>query len=331
MTETSSEHRWREELNVAMSAFLKPYASGSCDGLYDPIHYLLGLGGKRIRPLLALATCEAEGESLAKAMPSALAVELFHNFTLMHDDIMDEAPLRRGRPTVHVKWDENAAILSGDVMYTLALTALAQTHASALPAVLDLFNTTAREVCEGQQSDMAFERMEGVGESAYLDMIQNKTSVLLAASAAMGALSAGADKARSQAWYDYGLNVGLAFQIQDDLLDAFGESGQTGKQVGGDILCDKKTLIWLHTASTNQGEVLRKWLGIQPAQGSDQAAEKIRCVREAMEAAGADVRAKELMQKHVGLAMDALGRLELAEDKQQWFAALAEHVATRNH
>jgi len=332
MTETSSEHRWREELNVAMSAFLKPYASGTCDGLYDPIHYLLGLGGKRIRPLLALATCEAEGESLAKAMPSALAVELFHNFTLMHDDIMDEAPLRRGRPTVHTKWDDNAAILSGDVMYTLALEALEGTPSHALAGVLSMFNTTAREVCEGQQSDMAFESRDEVAVDAYVEMIRLKTSVLLAASAAMGAMCAGASKERVEAWYAYGLNVGLAFQIQDDLLDTFGESGSTGKQVGGDILSDKKTLLWLTTQAQPEGrEVLETWTGVQPASGTDRAEAKIQAVRGAMLAAGADRLARERMATHVDLAVAALGQLNLSDAAAAWFVGLAEHVTSRSH
>ena len=162
MSVPQSEARWRDALETSLAAFLGAYPAGTADGLYDPIHYLLSLGGKRIRPVLALAACEAEGGELSMAMPSAMAVELFHNFTLMHDDIMDEAPLRRGRPTVHTKWSENAAILSGDVMYTLALTALEDTPGDALKDVLRMFNTTSKEVCEGQQSDMAFESRDDV-------------------------------------------------------------------------------------------------------------------------------------------------------------------------
>ena len=240
MSLSSSEARWRDALEASMKDFLSAYPAGAADELYDPIHYLLSLGGKRIRPVLALAACEAEAGALDAAMPAAMAVELFHNFTLMHDDIMDEAPLRRGRPTVHTKWSENAAILSGDVMYTLALTALEGTPSEALADVLRMFNVTSKEVCEGQQSDMAFETRDNVTVDEYLNMIRLKTSVLLAAAAAMGARSAGASPERVEAWYRYGVNVGLAFQIQDDFLDTFGESGATGKQVGGAILADKK-------------------------------------------------------------------------------------------
>ena len=332
MSSSSRESQWRDALQQALAHFLSSYPEGAADGLYDPIHYLLSLGGKRIRPVLALAACEAEGGEMSDAMPAAMAVELFHNFTLMHDDIMDEAPLRRGRPTVHTKWDDNAAILSGDVMYTLALEALEGTPPTALAGVLSMFNTTAREVCEGQQSDMAFESRDEVAVDAYLEMIRLKTSVLLAASAAMGAMCAGASKARVEAWYAYGLNVGLAFQIQDDLLDTFGESGSTGKQVGGDILSDKKTLLWLTTQAQTEGrEVLEAWTGVQPASGTDRAEAKIQAVRGAMLAAGADRLARERMSSHVELAVAALGQLTLSDEAAAWFVGLAEHVTSRSH
>ena len=332
MSSSSRESQWRDALQKAMTGFLSSYPEGAADGLFDPIHYLLSLGGKRIRPVLALAACEAEGGDVSDAMPAAMAVELFHNFTLMHDDIMDEAPLRRGRPTVHTKWDDNAAILSGDVMYTLALEALEGTPSHALAGVLSMFNTTAREVCEGQQSDMAFESRDEVAVESYVDMIRLKTSVLLAASAAMGAMCAGASKERVEAWYAYGLNVGLAFQIQDDLLDTFGESGSTGKQVGGDILSDKKTLLWLTTQAQPEGrEVLEAWTGVQPASGTDRAEAKIQAVRGAMLAAGADRLARERMAAHVDLAVAALGQLTLTDDGAAWFVGLAEHVTSRSH
>ena len=328
----SAEARWREALESGLTDFLSSYPASSSDGLYAPIHYLLSLGGKRIRPVLALAACEAEGGRVEDALPAAMAVELFHNFTLMHDDIMDKAPLRRGRPTVHVKWSENAAILSGDVMYTLALTALESTPAHALPNVLGMFNTTAREVCEGQQSDMAFETRSEVAVEAYIEMIRLKTSVLLAASAAMGAMSAGASQERVNMWYNYGLNVGLAFQIQDDFLDTFGQSGATGKQVGGDILSDKKTLLWLTTAAhPSSREVLDQWTGVHPASGSDQGDAKIAAVRQAMLEAGADEEAQRRMAAHVEEAAASLAALNLSEESASWFEGLAQHVVSRSH
>ena len=332
MSLSSSEARWRDALEASMKDFLSAYPAGAADELYDPIHYLLSLGGKRIRPVLALAACEAEGGALDAAMPAAMAVELFHNFTLMHDDIMDEAPLRRGRPTVHTKWSENAAILSGDVMYTLALTALEGTPSDALADVLRMFNVTSKEVCEGQQSDMAFETRDNVTVDEYVNMIRLKTSVLLAASAAMGARAAGASSERVEAWYRYGVNVGLAFQIQDDFLDTFGESGATGKQVGGDILSDKKTLLWLTTEANEEGrKALAPWVGVHPASGSDQGEAKITAVRAAMVAAGADAEAQRRMAQHVDEAVAALRTLNLAPDTATWFEGLAQHVVSRSH
>lgn len=332
MSLSSSEARWRDALEASMKDFLSAYPAGAADGLYDPIHYLLSLGGKRIRPVLALAACEAEGGALAAAMPAAMAVELFHNFTLMHDDIMDEAPLRRGRPTVHTKWSENAAILSGDVMYTLALTALEGTPSEALADVLRMFNVTSKEVCEGQQSDMAFETRDNVTVDEYVNMIRLKTSVLLAASAAMGARAAGASQERVEAWYRYGVNVGLAFQIQDDLLDTFGESGATGKQVGGDILSDKKTLLWLTTEADEEGrQALEAWAGVHPASGSAQGEAKIAAVRASMVAAGADAEAQRRMAEHVEEASSALRTLNLSPETSGWFEELARHVVSRSH
>ena len=236
--------------DAGIRAFLDRWPADEADGLYAPVHYLMALGGKRLRPVLGLAAAEAEGGQAVAALPAALAVELFHNFTLMHDDIMDAAPLRRGQSTVHVKWNENAAILSGDAMYTLAHIALTDLAPEALVRVLPLFNATALEVCIGQQSDMAFEQRDDVNVQEYLEMIRLKTSVLLAASLAMGAATAGADERRVSAWYRVGEQLGLAFQMQDDLLDAFGDVA-TGKQVGGDILADKKTFLRLHTAAVD--------------------------------------------------------------------------------
>ena len=328
----STEARWRDALESGLKSFLSSYPTSASDGLYAPIHYLLSLGGKRIRPVLALAACEAEGGRIEDAIPAAMAVELFHNFTLMHDDIMDQAPLRRGRPTVHMKWSENAAILSGDVMYTLALTALEKTPSHALSGVLRMFNATAREVCEGQQSDMAFESRSEVSVDEYIAMIKLKTSVLLAASAAMGAMSAGATPDRVDTWYKFGLNVGLAFQIQDDFLDTFGQSGDTGKQVGGDILSDKKTLLWLTTAADSLGRVvLEHWSGVHPASGSEQGDAKIDAVRQAMLDAGADQEAQRRMALHVEEASASLQALNLPGESVRWFEGLAQHVVSRSH
>lgn len=223
--------------------------------LYGPGNYFLTLGGKRIRPVMCLMSNELFGEINADSYQVATAIELFHNFTLIHDDIMDKAPLRRGMQTVHAKFSEPAAILSGDVMLIVAYDYLNNIKADHIRKVITLFNRTAREVCEGQQLDMDFESMERVSFDDYLKMIELKTSVLLAASLQLGAILGGAGGGNQQHLYEFGRNLGISFQIQDDYLDAFGDPEKFGKQVGGDILANKKTFLMikaLEVASTGQ-------------------------------------------------------------------------------
>ncbi len=219
-------------------------------GLYEPIAYTLASGGKRLRPQLVLLGTELFGAEATRALPAALAIEVFHNFTLLHDDVMDKAPVRRGKPTVHVRWDDNTAILSGDQMMIEAYRLLAQLPDAVLPTVLRLFNQMATEICEGQQYDMEFERRTDVSLDEYMHMIRLKTSVLLATALQIGAYIAGATEVQQQALYDYGIHVGLAFQIQDDVLDVYGDPATFGKTIGGDILCNKKTCMLL-TAREN--------------------------------------------------------------------------------
>lgn len=211
--------------------------------LYEPMRYLLKLSAKRLRPALLLMSCEQCGGKVTQALPAAYAIELFHNFTLMHDDIMDNAPLRRGKETVHEKWNNNIAILSGDAMYTLAFEQLCtiQTNTAKL---LKLFTTTALEVCEGQQLDMDYEQAAGLSISDYINMIRLKTAVLIGASLKMGAMIANAEENICNTLYEFGMQIGIAFQLQDDMLDAFGD-GNFGKQLGGDILSNKKTFLLL--------------------------------------------------------------------------------------
>tara|TARA_B110000879_G_C11170944_1_gene513540 strand:+ start:402 stop:1385 length:984 start_codon:yes stop_codon:yes gene_type:complete len=320
--------RLKQEANRATDVFLSEWPAEADDGLYAPIHYLMSLGGKRLRAVLALAAAEAEGQLLEKAIPAALAVELFHNFTLMHDDIMDEAPLRRGRETVHQRWGSNAAILSGDAMFTLASMALTGLNASALPKALQLFNQTALEVCIGQQADMAFELREDVTLDEYWNMIRLKTSVLVAASLALGARAAGASEDRIQLWYQLGEQLGLAFQMQDDLLDAFGTAA-TGKQMGGDILSDKKTYLRIHTweeASAAQREELQRWNG----RGHDHES-KILAVKAIMVELGSDVAARHRMEGCVEAAISCMDALDLQETHRDWFEFVAGLVTTRQY
>lgn len=228
--------------------------------LYEPIKYLMGPGGKRMRPVLVLLSAELFGGQASKAMGAALGIELFHNFTLMHDDIMDKAPLRRGKPTVHVKWSESAAILSGDVMLVEAYKMMVKVDTAILREVLDVFNETAAAVCQGQQGDMNFEIRDEVSIEEYLQMIRQKTAVLLAGSMQIGALIGGAEKSQAERLYEFGENLGLAFQLQDDILDVYGDPEKFGKQIGGDIIANKKTFLLIKAKDINTGPELNTWL-----------------------------------------------------------------------
>ncbi|MDE6574020.1 MAG: polyprenyl synthetase family protein [Muribaculaceae bacterium] len=219
--------------------------------LFAPVKYTLESGGKRIRPILVLATFEAlSGKNPAEAVPQALGIELFHNFTLLHDDVMDHAELRRGRPTVHKRWNTNVAILSGDAMLTLANMYMTDCDSTRLPQIMRCFNETAIKVYEGQQLDMEFETRSDVSVSQYIKMIELKTSVLLAGACMIGAIMANASQKQAEAMYDYGLNLGLAFQLRDDWLDTYGDPAIFGKCIGGDILNRKKT--WLLTTAISE-------------------------------------------------------------------------------
>lgn len=222
--------------------------------LYEPVHYILSLGGKRIRPALVLLATKAFGGKTADAFPAAFVMELFHNFTLVHDDIMDKATLRRGKPTVHIKYGDNTAILSGDVMMIWCYKYLMTLPEDKFKAVFELFNETAIQVCEGQQMDMVFETKDTVTEEEYLKMIEYKTSVLLACCLKTGAILANASTSDANKIYEFGLNIGLTFQVQDDILDAFGAADKVGKEQGGDIKNNKKTLLLIHSLQVAKEE-----------------------------------------------------------------------------
>ena len=233
-------------------------------GLYAPIAYTMAAGGKRVRPQLAMIACGIFGGNEQEVAPAAMALEVFHNFTLLHDDVMDKAEVRRGRPTVHIQWNENTAILSGDQMMIEAYKLLAEVPADKLHKVLHLFNKMATEICEGQQYDVDFESQEHVTIEEYLKMIRLKTSVLLATALQIGSYLAGANEAQQEALYQFGINVGLAFQIQDDILDVWGDPKTFGKAVGGDISCNKKTYVYLTAqklADDELAEELHQWYG----------------------------------------------------------------------
>lgn len=235
-----------QELQAKVNESLKILpVYGKPEGLYNPISYTLEQGGKRLRPLFVLLSNQMFGGNPDEALPAATAIEIFHNFTLLHDDIIDKAPLRRGYETVYQKWSINSAILSGDTMFAIAYGELAKSNPALLPELMKVFTKTAIEVCEGQQYDIDFEEQDNVTLDDYLNMIRLKTAVLLAASLKIGAMIAGASAEDADKIYDFGINLGLSFQLQDDLLDAFGDQSVFGKQTGGDIASNKKTVLYL--------------------------------------------------------------------------------------
>ncbi len=245
--------------------------------LYDPIRYIMNLGGKRIRPLMTLMAAYLFTNDWQKAIEPALGVEVFHNFTLMHDDIMDQAPLRRGQPTVHEKWNQNIAILSGDVMLVNAYELLLAVEADKLKAVMTRFSRTAADVCEGQQLDMNFEKRWDVTEAEYIEMIRLKTSVLLGYALELGGLIAGADAETTRHLYEGGVNIGIGFQLKDDLLDVYGDPEKFGKQVGGDILANKKTFLLIEALEQAKGPVRDELTGWLTRPVTDKA-EKVKAV-----------------------------------------------------
>lgn len=236
--------------------------------LYNPIRYELSLGGKRIRPVLTLLACELFDGDYRNALDAATGIEIFHNFTLLHDDVMDKADIRRGKPTVHVKWNENTAILSGDAMQIIAFMHMMKTPEKSRKAVCDVFLKTSLEICEGQQYDMEFESRNDVKEEEYLDMIRLKTAVLLGGALKIGALIAGASENDADKIYKFGENIGLAFQLRDDYLDVYGDPEIFGKNIGGDILNNKKTYMLINAMQKAEGadkEELEFWLGNKSA------------------------------------------------------------------
>ena len=249
MTFRSLQQRVSEAFNS--HTFLSPP-----EELYAPISYTLENGGKRLRPVLVLMSCDMFDGDIEEAIAPAMGLEIFHNFTLLHDDVMDHAPLRRGRPTVHQKWDINTAILSGDTMFVIAYEYVAKTDPRLLPLVMALFNDTARKVCEGQQYDMIFETRKEVSIAEYITMIRLKTAVLIACSLKLGAIIAGASKEDTAAVYEAGIELGIAFQLQDDYLDAFGDVDKFGKAIGGDISSNKKTFLYLKAFESARGDDL---------------------------------------------------------------------------
>ena len=297
--------------------------------LYAPISYIMNLGGKRLRPTLALMGCDAYGASIQKALPVAVAIEVFHNFSLVHDDIMDQAPLRRGQETVHEKWDLNTGILSGDAMLIMAYQALEGYESPIFKSLTKMFSKTAIEVCEGQQLDVDFETMEDVLEAEYLKMIGLKTAVLVAGALKMGAMVADASEVEQEKMYQFGWDLGIAFQVQDDYLDAFGNPSNFGKTVGGDIINNKKTLMYikaLELGTPQQQKALKDLFSLQPEDPSD----KIHQVKALFEACGAAKAMQETIENYTNNAFHVLDTMEVSSAKKQILKDFGLQLMGRN-
>ena len=297
-------------------------------GLYEPIRYVLSLGGKRIRPVLMIMAYNLYRDDVKPSLMPAIGLEVFHNFTLLHDDLMDRAEVRRGKTCVHLKWDDNTAILSGDNMLVLAFQYMMQCDKEKMPAVMQLFTKTAVEIDEGQQYDIDFETRDDVTEAEYIEMIRLKTSVLLVCALQIGATLAGASEEEAQTLYRYGECLGLAFQLQDDFLDVYGNPEVFGKKIGGDILCDKKTFMLinalLHASDEDRAE-LQRWVGCKDCDPE----EKIKAVTTLYTKIGVDQMAKERMNAYYVEAEACLNKVNLPEERKQMLRGIALELMGR--
>jgi geranylgeranyl diphosphate synthase type II len=318
-------HSFIELLKLFEDKFNVPHFPARPQSLYEPAEYILGIGGKRIRPVCVLMGNQLFGEIDPDSYHAATAIELFHNFSLIHDDIMDKAPMRRGMETVHTRYGESTALLAGDVMFVKAYEYLNKIKPVQLQKVLFLFNNTASAVCEGQQMDMDFEKRETVGMDEYVQMITLKTSVLLAASLQLGAILGGAGEGNQQHLYEFGKNLGIAFQVQDDYLDAFGNPEKFGKKVGGDILANKKTFLIIHafeTARTAQLKELKELIKTDPA-------DKVEKVLQIFKDCKVDDWARELKNKYLQTALKHLEDTAVLSVRKKPLQELTDYLMMR--
>ncbi len=322
-------HSISEYQALVSSHFNSLVVSKEPKSLYEPIQYILSLGGKRMRPVLTLMTAEIFDCDYKKAMQAATAVEVFHNFSLIHDDIMDDAPLRRGKETVHEKWDINTGILSGDAMLILAYQYFEEYEPNVFRDLAKLFSKTALEVCEGQQYDVDFETRDDVTIPEYLKMIEYKTAVLVGAAMKMGAIVAETSKENADLIYEFGLNLGIAFQLQDDYLDAFGNPETFGKQIGGDIIENKKTFLYLKAleyGTSEDKEQLLHLFSIQPKDNSD----KIETIKTIFNESGSSKATQEAIKEYTQKAFKTLKKMNIPEEKKQILYVFGEKLMNRN-
>jgi geranylgeranyl diphosphate synthase type II len=318
-----------EKYQTEFSNYLKEYLSvKEPKNLYEPIKYILDLGGKRLRPTLTLLTTQIFGSDHKKSLNAALAVELFHNFSLIHDDIMDDAPLRRGNQTVHEKWDVNTGILSGDAMLILAYRLFENYDPNTFQELAKLFSKTALEVCEGQQYDIDFETRDDVTLQEYLKMVEYKTAVLIAAAMKMGAVVAGASKTDQDKIYEFGKNLGIAFQLQDDYLDAFGNPETFGKQVGGDIIENKKTFLYLRAMAFCDADEMMQLEHLYSIYPEDDE-EKVKTVKQIFLSTGSAEATKMEIEIYTIKAFSVLSTLDITEDKKAILKEFGEELMKR--
>ena len=311
-------------------SYLKDYnTERDPKNLYEPVQYILNLGGKRLRPILTLMTADCFGGDVNKALDAALAVEVFHNFSLIHDDIMDDAPLRRGQQTVHEKWDLNTGILSGDAMLIMAYQLFENYPPETFQNLLTLFSKTALEVCEGQQYDIDFETRNAVSIAEYLKMIEYKTAVLVAAAMKMGAIIAGASDEDQNRCYEFGKNLGIAFQLQDDYLDAFGNPETFGKQVGGDIIENKKTYLYLKALEFSSENDQQKLRHLFNATNTDSKT-KIELVKQIFTTSGSAEATKKAITSYTKTAFELLQALTISDKNKQILQDFGTQLMTRD-
>lgn len=320
-------HSFSELLEIFEKIFTVRHFPGEPASLYDASQYILDLNGKRIRPVMCLMGNELVNEINPDTYHAATAIELFHNFTLIHDDIMDKAPLRRGRQTVHTRFGESTALLSGDVMLVVAYDYLNKIRSGHLQKVIKLFNTAAKQVCEGQQLDMDFEKKENVSFEEYLNMIALKTSVSLAASLQIGALLGGAGEGNQQHLYEFGKNLGIAFQVQDDYLDAFGDPQKFGKRTGGDIVANKKTFLLIHTLETATASQFNELNSLLQNNEADKVSRVLQIYRDC----NADEWSKKLKQEYLQKALGHLEKIAVLSARKKPLQQLAEHLIHREN
>ena len=309
-------HTFEDLENKINSAITELNYDKEPKSLFHPIDYILTIGGKRLRPILAYMATNLFVDNIDKTTFPAIALEIFHNFSLLHDDLMDKASIRRGQPTVHIKWDPNTAVLSGDAMLIDAYKYIAKVPVNVLPTILEVFTTTAMQVCEGQQYDMDFEKRLDVKESEYIEMIRLKTAVLLAAALKIGAILGDANKDDADRLYEFGINIGIAFQLKDDLLDVYGDPLNFGKEVGGDILSNKKTFLLikaLENSSKESNATLLKWIN---AENFDAKA-KINAVKDIYDELNLESTTDKLIQKYYIAALSCLSEVNVSDPRKK--------------